>query len=165
MKARFWLAATALAGSGMLAASAGAQEVEIRFGTTNPPGGVQYMSGEEFVDRLNQRIGDQVEAAIYGSSQLGDDTEMLQKVKLGTLEISQPSTIMSTVLPEFGLFDLPYLVEDRAHMVCISKEIIWPELAPRLEEQGYKLVGVWENGFRQITNSVRPIDAPEDLKG
>jgi TRAP-type transport system periplasmic protein len=165
MKARFWLAATAFAGSGMLAASAGAQEVEIRFGTTNPPGGVQYMSGEEFVNRLNERLGDQVEAAIYGSSQLGDDTEMLQKVKLGTLEISQPSTIMSTVLPEFGLFDLPYLVKDRAHMVCISKEIIWPELAPRLEEQGYKLVGVWENGFRQITNDVRPINSPEDLKG
>jgi tripartite ATP-independent transporter DctP family solute receptor len=90
---------------------------------------------------------------------------MLQKVKLGTLEISQPSTIMSTVLPEFGLFDLPYLVVDRAHMVCISKEIIWPELAPRLEEQGYKLVGVWENGFRQITNNVRPINVPDDLKG
>jgi tripartite ATP-independent transporter DctP family solute receptor len=165
MKAWFWLAATVLAGGGMLAASAGAQEVEIRFGTTNPPGGVQYISGEEFVNRLNEKVGDQVEAAIYGSSQLGDDTEMLQKVKLGTLEISQPSTIMSTVLPEFGLFDLPYLVKDRAHMVCISKEIIWPELAPRLEEQGYKLVGVWENGFRQITNSVRPIDVPEDLKG
>jgi tripartite ATP-independent transporter DctP family solute receptor len=90
---------------------------------------------------------------------------MLQKVKLGTLEISQPSTIMSTVLPEFGLFDLPYLVKDRAHMGCIAQEIIWPKLAPKLEEKGYKLVGVWENGFRQITNNVRAITTPEDLDG
>jgi tripartite ATP-independent transporter DctP family solute receptor len=165
MTVQKWLVATALAGGVTLGAAVQAQEIEIRFGTTNPPGGMQYLSGEEFVNRLNEKIGDQVEAAIYGSSQLGDDTEMLQKVRLGTLEISQPSTIMSTVLPEFGLFDMPYLVKDRAHMACIAKEIIWPDLAPRLEEKGYKLVGVWENGIRQITNNVRPINTPEDLQG
>jgi TRAP-type transport system periplasmic protein len=155
----------AIALTGLMATAAAAQDVTIRFGTTNPPGGVQYMSGEYFVNQLNERLGDQVQADIYGSSQLGTDTEMLQKVKLGTLEISQPSTVMSTVMPEFGLFDLPYLVKDRDHMACIAKEIVWPMLAPELEKQGYKLVGVWENGFRQITNNVRPINTPEDLKG
>jgi tripartite ATP-independent transporter DctP family solute receptor len=155
----------AIALSGLIATAAAAQETTIRFGTTNPPGGVQYLSGEHFLNQLNERLGDQVQADIYGSSQLGTDTEMLQKVKLGTLEISQPSTVMSTVMPEFGLFDLPYLVKDRDHMTCISKEIVWPMLAPELEKQGYKLVGVWENGFRQITNNVRPINTPEDLKG
>jgi tripartite ATP-independent transporter DctP family solute receptor len=90
---------------------------------------------------------------------------MLQKLKLGTLDFAQPSTIMSTVVPQFGLFDMPYLVKDRAHMACIAQEIVWPELAPMAEEQGYKLIGVWENGFRQITNNVKPIVTPDDLKG
>jgi TRAP-type transport system periplasmic protein len=154
-----------IAGALLLAGTAGAQDkIEIRFGTTNPPGGMQYLSGAEWVKRVNEKAGDLVQADIYGSSQLGDDTEMLQKVRLGTLEVSQPSTIMSTVLPEFGLFDMPYLVKDRAHMDCIAKEIVWPMLAPKLEEQGYKLIGVWENGFRQITNNLRPIDTPEDLR-
>jgi TRAP-type transport system periplasmic protein len=165
MKRQLAVALGGMATASILAGAASAQDVTIRFGSTNPPGGIQYLSGDEFVQRLNERLGDQVEANFYGSSQLGDDTEMLQKVKLGTLEISQPSTIMSTVLPEFGLFDMPYLVRDRDHMVCISKEIVWPEFAPRLEEQGYKLIGIWENGFRQITNSVRPINTPEDLRG
>jgi tripartite ATP-independent transporter DctP family solute receptor len=102
---------------------------------------------------------------VFGSSQLGSDTEMLQKLKLGTLDFSQPSTVMSTVVPQFGLFDMPYLVKDRQHADCIAKEIIWPELAPMAEAQGYKLIGVWENGFRQITNNVRAIDTPEDLQG
>jgi Bacterial extracellular solute-binding protein, family 7 len=163
MRVRTWVGG--IAGAVLLAATAGAQDkVEIRFGTTNPPGGMQYLSGEEWVKRVNEKAGDLVQADIYGSSQLGDDTEMLQKVRLGALEVSQPSTIMSTVLPEFGLFDMPYLVKDRAHMDCIAEEIVWPLFAPKLEEKGYKLVGVWENGFRQITNYVRPINTPEDLK-
>jgi tripartite ATP-independent transporter DctP family solute receptor len=164
MRAKVWL--TAAMGALLTTSVASAQDkIEIRFGTTNPPGGMQYLSGDEWVKRVNEKAGDLVQADIYGSSQLGDDTEMLQKVRLGTLEVSQPSTIMSTVLPEFGLFDMPYLVKDRAHMDCIAKEIVWPLLAPKLEEQGYKLIGVWENGFRQITNNVRPINTPEDLRG
>ena len=148
MRAKVWL--TAAMGALLTTSVASAQDkIEIRFGTTNPPGGMQYLSGDEWVKRVNEKVGELVQADIYGSSQLGDDTEMLQKVRLGTLEVSQPSTIMSTVLPEFGLFDMPYLVKDRAHMGCIAQEIIWPKLAPKLEEKGYKLVGVWENGFRR----------------
>jgi tripartite ATP-independent transporter DctP family solute receptor len=164
MSVKLWLGGALAALVASTAASA-QDKIEIRFGTTNPPGGMQYLSGDEWVKRVNEKVGDLVQADIYGSSQLGDDTEMLQKVRLGTLEVSQPSTIMSTVLPEFGLFDMPYLVKDRAHMGCIAKEIVWPLFAPKLEEKGYKLVGVWENGFRQITNNVRAINKPEDLKG
>jgi tripartite ATP-independent transporter DctP family solute receptor len=142
-----------------------AQPLELNFGTVNDPGGKQYLSAEEWAKRVNAALGDQAKVEVYGSSQLGDDKEMLQKLKLGTLDFSQPSTIMSTVVPQFGLFDMPYLVKDRQHAGCIAKEIIWPELAPMVEAQGYKLIGVWENGFRQITNNVRAINTPDDLKG
>lgn len=164
MRAQKLLAAGGAIGALVFASTLQAQEIEIRFGTTNPPGGVQFESGAEFVKRVNEKAAGMVQAEIFGSSQLGNDKEMLQKVKLGTLEIAQPSTIMSTVLPEFGLFDMPYLVSDRAHMGCIAQEIVWPMLAPKLEEQGYKLVGAWENGFRVITNNVRPIVTPADLE-
>lgn len=155
--------AAALAGGGT--APAAAQGVEIQFGTTSPPGNVQYYSAEEFIRRVNPRIAPYGRIVLYHSSQLGSDAEMLQKVRLGTQDMSQPSTIMSSVLPEFGLFDLPYLVKDRAHMKCIAREIVWPILAPRIEARGYRLIGVWENGFRHITNNVRPIVTPADLRG
>ncbi len=161
---------TAAFAAGLLAAglglnSASAQDVELQFGTTSPPGNMQSNSAEEFARRVNERIGDYGKVDVYTSSQLGNDKEMLQKLRLGTQDMSQPSTIMSTVVPEFGLFDLPYLVKSREHMKCIAKEIIWPVLAPKLEEKGYKLIGVWENGFRNISNNVRPINTPEDLEG
>lgn len=150
---------------GTFAGPAAAQGVEIQYGTTSPPGNVQYFSSEEFIKRVNARIGHYGRIMLYHSSQLGSDAEMLQKLRLGTQDMSQPSTIMSSVTPEFGMFDLPYLVKDRAHMRCIAREIVWPILAPKIEARGYKLIGIWENGFRHITNNVRPIVTPADLRG
>jgi len=72
---------------------------------------------------------------------------------------------MSSVVPAFGLFEMPYLVRDREHMKRIEKEIVWPALAPLSEKAGYQMIAVWENGFRQITNNAHPIKTPEDLKG
>ncbi len=158
------IATLSLVGAMAMAAAAGADEIEIRFGTVNDPGGVQYESGAEWVKRINEAAAGKVKADIYGSSQLGNDKEMLQKVKLGTQEIAQPSSIMSTIQAEFGVFEMPYIIKDRVHAGCVAREIVMPDLAPKLEEQGYKLLAVWENGFRSITNNVRPINTPEDLK-
>ena len=82
MSVKLWLggALAALLASGAASAQ---DKIEIRFGTTNPPGGMQYLSGDEWVKRVNEKVGDLVQADIYGSSQLGDDTEMLQKVRAG----------------------------------------------------------------------------------
>jgi tripartite ATP-independent transporter DctP family solute receptor len=161
MKRSAFLIASAI---GVAAGPVLAQPADLKFGTVNDPGGMQYESAVEWANRVNEAIGDQAMVEVFGSSQLGTDQEMMQKLKLGTLDFSQPSSIMTTVMPEFGLFDMPYLVKDRQHAGCIASEIIMPELAPKLEEEGYKLVGVWENGFRNITNNVRPIVTPEDLK-
>jgi TRAP-type transport system periplasmic protein len=60
---------------------------------------------------------------------------------------------------------MPYLVRDRAHMRRIGDDLFWPQLAPLAEARGYRVVGLWENGFRHITNSVRPIRGPADLSG
>jgi len=164
MQFRSMLATTSFLAAVGFAGAASAEEIEIRFGTVNDPGGVQYESGAEWVKRVNEAAAGAVKADIYGSSQLGNDKEMMQKVKLGTQEIAQPSSIMSTIQAEFGVFEMPYIIKDRVHAGCVAKEIVMPELAPKLEEQGYKLLAVWENGFRSISNNVRPINTPEDLQ-
>ena len=90
---------------------------------------------------------------------------MLQKLKLGTLDMALPSTVMSSEVDLFGVFEMPYLVKDRAHMGRIEKEVFWSKLAPEAEKKGLNVLAVWENGYRQITNSKRPIKVPADLKG
>jgi tripartite ATP-independent transporter DctP family solute receptor len=142
-----------------------AQTLELKLGHVGSPGSLFDLSSNEFARRVKEKTSGKVLIQVYGSSQLGDDTELLQKVKLGTIDFALPSTVMSSVVPAFGLFEMPYLVKDREHMKRIDKEIVWPTLVPIAEKAGYAVLATWENGFRQITNNAHPINTPGDLKG
>ncbi|MEP7328210.1 MAG: TRAP transporter substrate-binding protein [Betaproteobacteria bacterium] len=151
--------------SGAVSQESAAQAVNLQYGSDNTPGSLPQVTDLEFIRLVQERSGGKVKITYFDSGQIGTQRELLQKAKLGTQDFMSASSIMSTVLPELGVYDMPYLVKDRAHAECIAKKIIMPKLAPKLEAQGYKLLGVWENGFRQITNNVRPIATPADLKG
>ena len=157
--------AVLLTGLGTFAPAVVHAQTELKFGHVGSPGSLFAVSADEFAKRANAKLGDKYKIVVFGSSQLGDDSEMLQKIKVGTLDFALPSTVMSSVVPGFGLFEMPYLVKDREHMKRIEKEVVWPTLAPLAEKQGYKILAVWENGFRQITNNKHPINTPADLKG
>jgi tripartite ATP-independent transporter DctP family solute receptor len=146
-------------------AAPAAAQTEIKFGHVGEPGSLFAASAEEFAKRANAKLGAKAKVVVYGSSQLGGDKELLQKLKLGTVDMALPSTVMSSEADLFGVFEMPYLVKDRAHMQRIEKEAFWSKLAPEAEKKGLKVVAVWENGYRHITNSKRPINTPDDLKG
>ncbi len=158
-------AGVALACTALFASNARAEPIELKFGHVGEPGSLFAASAEEFARRANEKLGDKAKIVVFGSSQLGKDEELLQKLKLGTADFALPSTVMSTVADEFGVFEMPYLVKDRDHMKRIEEEVLWPELAPAAEAKGYKIIAVWENGFRHITNNLRPITVPADLNG
>ncbi len=138
---------------------------ELRLAHVASPGSLVALSAEEFARRANERLAGCAKVSVFGSSQLGDDETLLIKLKLGTVDFSIPSTIMSSAVESFGLFEMPYLVKDRAHMAAIEERIVRPRLAKDAAQRGFKLLAVWENGFRHITNSRRPIEGPEDLAG
>jgi tripartite ATP-independent transporter DctP family solute receptor len=140
-------------------------QLELKLGHVGEPGSLFDLSATEFAKRANAKLAGNAKVVVYGSSQLGGDKEMLQKVKLGTLDMALPSTVMSSEADVFGLFEMPYLVKDRAHMMKIEKAIFWPKLEPAAEAKGLKVLAVWENGYRNITNSKRPIVKPADLEG
>jgi len=149
-----------------LAWTAGAEaQTELKFGHVGEPGSLFALSADEFARIANEKLGDDYKVVTFPSSQLGTDEELLQKLLLGTADFALPSTVMSSVVPEFGMFEMPYLVKDRDHMKRIEAEVVWPTLAPAADAKGYKVLAVWENGFRHITNNVRPIVKPEDLQG
>ncbi|OGA39307.1 MAG: C4-dicarboxylate ABC transporter [Betaproteobacteria bacterium RIFCSPLOWO2_12_FULL_62_13] len=148
----------------LFAHAAGAQ-TELKFGHVGEPGSLFAKSAEEFAKRANQKLGGKAKVVVFGSSQLGGDKELLQKLKLGTVDLALPSTVMSSESDLFGIFEMPYLVKDRKHMNAIEKEVFWPRLAPETEKKGLKILAVWENGYRHITNSKRPIVKPQDLQG
>jgi len=153
-------AAASLAGHGALG-----QQVELKLGHVGEPGSLFQSSADEYAKRVNAKLAGKVKVVVYGSSQLGGDKEMVQKLKLGTIDMALPSTVMTSEVDQFGLFELPYIVKDRAHMARIEKDVFWPSLAPEAEKKGLKVLAVWENGYRHITNNKKPIKVPDDLKG
>ena len=159
IRAALTAAALSLIAGGALA------QTEIKFGHVGEPGSLFAASAEEFARRANAKLGSKAKVVVFGSSQLGGDKELLQKLKLGTVDMALPSTVMSSEVDLVGIFEMPYLVKDRDHMKKIEKEIVWPTLAPAAEKKGIKIIAVWENGYRHITNSKRPINGPDDLKG
>ena len=102
---------------------------------------------------------------MFDSSQLGKDKDMMQKIKLGTMQITLPSSTMPEVAPEFAIFDLPFLIKDRKQLARVDETLFKDVLVPAAEAKGYRPLAIWENGFRQITNNVRPINTPADLDG
>lgn len=157
---------TLVAAAASLAMLGAAQaQTELKLGHVGEPGSIFQKSADEYARRVNAKLAGKVKVVVYGSSQLGGDKELIQKLKLGTVDMAAPSTVMTSEVDQFGLFDLPYIVKDRAHMARIEKDVFWPHLAPAAEKKGLKILAVWENGQRHITNNKHPIKVPADLKG
>ena len=155
---------TAAAVSALAAGQATAADVTLRFGHVGAPGSLFEASANHFAECVNSASGDAVEMQTFGSSQLGSDQELLQKLKLGQVSFALPSSVMSSVDPTFGIFEMPYIIKDRDHMRRVEAEMM-DEFQGAATDNGYYIVGLAENGFRHITNNVRPINVPSDLEG
>ena len=142
------------------------QPISIRLGHVGFPGSLFAIMADEYAKRVNTNLKGRVDIKVFHSSQLGSDEQMSRGVKIGAPEMFLPSTIMSTVEQKFGVFEMPYIIVNRAHMkkVAESKQL-QHDLFEGLPAKGMRILGVGENGFRHITNNVRPIVKPDDLKG
>ena len=148
------------------AAAAAQQPVTIRLGHVGFPGSLFDIVSTRFAQDVNEALKGRVEVRVFHSSQLGTDEQMMRGIKIGAPEMVAPSTVMSTVDAKFGVFEMPYLIVSRAHMKKVAEnKQVQDQLFGGLPTKGIRVLGVWENGFRHITNNVRPIVKPEDLKG
>jgi tripartite ATP-independent transporter DctP family solute receptor len=149
----------------VLPVPASAQQV-IRLAHVAFPGSIFDLVATEYARRVNDALRGKVEMRVFHSSQLGTDEQMIKGIKVGAPEMFIPSTIMSTVEPRFGVFEMPYIIVSRAHMKKVAEHpAVRAALFDGLPRQGIRIIGTWENGFRHVTNNVRPIVKPEDLKG
>jgi tripartite ATP-independent transporter DctP family solute receptor len=157
--------AVVLAVLALVPASAAAQQV-IRIAHVGFPGSIYDIAATEYAKRVNEALKGRVEMRTFHSSQLGTDEQMIKSVKVGAPEMFIPSTIMSTVDQKFGVFEMPYIIVGRAHMKRVTENAeVKKALFDALPRQGIRVIAVWENGFRHLTNNVRPVVKPEDLKG
>jgi TRAP-type transport system periplasmic protein len=102
----------------------------------------------------------------HPAAALGGEREMIEAVQIGTLDmVITSSGPLPNFVPETQVLDLPFLFRDYDHARGVLDGEIGDELLGKVDEAGFKALAWTENGFRHITNSQRPITAPEDLAG
>jgi TRAP-type transport system periplasmic protein len=121
---------------------------------------------ERFVNRVAERTGENLQIQTFPSEQAGNERQMLDAVILGNLDIAKVSTgVISTVVPEFGVFDLPYVFRDLNHMMATIKGKVGQDLVAKLEARNVKVLFWMEQGTRSFYTASKPVRTPSDLKG
>src|SRR5688500_1023042 len=98
-----------------------AQSITIRLGHVGFPGSLFAITTDEYAKRVNAALKGKVEVKVFHSSQLGSDEQMMRGIKVGAPEMFLPSTVMSTAEQKFGVFEMPYLIVNRAHMKKVAE--------------------------------------------
>ncbi|HTR59799.1 MAG TPA: TRAP transporter substrate-binding protein [Casimicrobiaceae bacterium] len=121
---------------------------------------------DTFAREVEKRTGGRYRIQTFYSGALGAERESVEGVQLGTLDLTLTSTgPLPNFVPEVAILDIPFLFRDYAHARAVLDGPIGQELLAKFPPKG--LIGLaWaENGFRHMTNSKRPVNQPEDLKG
>lgn len=131
-------------------------------GTTNP----RHLTAEKFKKWVEEQTKGKVQIDLYPSEVLGTDKQMMEMITMGTLDLTlNQHSLTANYAPKLSVIELPFLFDSTEKAGKILDGPIGEELAKDLEKSGIQLLAYWENGIRQTTNSKRPIEKPEDLKG
>jgi TRAP-type transport system periplasmic protein len=164
---KFFKAAPFLALAMTFCGTAVAQDVlKLRLSSENSPGSNSIAIMEQFKANIEQSLGDKVSVEIFHSGALGDEAVHLQQVRSGQIDIHPTGTDAVQLDPKWAIFDMPFLFPDRTAVRRVLDGPIGKEMRASMRKRGgIEVLGFGEIGFRQITNNIRPIVVPGDLKG
>ena len=126
----------------------------------------QALAVKFFAEQLSAKSGGKMTAKLFASGTLGNDVSMTSALRGGTLEMTVPdsSTLVSISKP-FGVINLPLTFNNEQEADAVLDGPVGQKLLANLPEKGLIGLGFWENGFRHVTNSRRPIAKADDLAG
>ena len=142
-----------------------AAEFNLRYNAPIADGGPHGAGMQAFKQCVEEKSGGRVAIKLFFSGALGAQLDSIEAAQAGTLDIVQIDTPITTIDPLLSVFGLPFIFRDRAHVDAVLNGPIGDMVRQRLVAKGVRPLGFWEGGFRHITNNVRPINTPSDLKG
>ncbi len=115
---------------------------------------------------VEKRTNGRYKIQTFYSGSLGGERESIEAVQLGTQELTLTSTgPVPNFVPAARILDIPFLFRDKAHARAVLDGPIGQDMLKEFESKGFKALAWAENGVRHMTNSKRPVNAPDDLKG
>jgi len=158
-----------LAGLVAAAPAINAQEIHertIRFGHLNNPDHPISAGVKKFAELMAAKSGGKHTVREFPSNQLGNEMQQQSALQGGTQEMTAPApTSLAGIVKEFGLLDLPFIVANSQQADALTDGPVGKMLFAKLPDKGLVGLAFWDLGFRNVTNSKRPITKPEDLEG
>lgn len=141
------------------------ETVVIKLGTTVNEQDSFHVAAEKFAELVAERTNNAYKIEIYPNAALGDERTMLESMQMGTLDMGIiTSGPFVNFTPEMGVLDMPFLFSSNEDVYKILDGEIGKELLTKLENANLKGLAYAERGFRNLTNSVRPVEKAEDIK-
>jgi tripartite ATP-independent transporter DctP family solute receptor len=165
MKFKYLAAAAALCA--LLTQEAAAQQPKVFnlgfVGRQTAPEGIAVTA---MAEEVRQKTNGQVDIKLHPGGALGGDREVIEGVQLGTVDMTVASTsIFANFVPDVQVFDIPFLFRDFDHAQGVLDGPVGKEILAKFDARGFKGLGLGGIGFRQLTNSRRPVTGVEDVKG
>lgn len=143
-----------------------AKKFVFKLGHTASPDHHYQIGSLKFAELVAKKTNGNVEIKVFPADQLGKQRQLVEGAQLGTVDMVLTSDVLlSGFEPTVGVLNLPFLFKDMEQVARVLEGPVGKKLDAALAKKNLVVVGWWENGFRHITNSRKPINVPDDLKG
>ena len=143
-----------------------AADYVIKFSHVVSPNTPKGKAADYFAKKVEELSHGKIKVEVYPNAQLCGDKVVLRKMKFNAVQMAAPSFSKFTgLVPQLALFDLPFLFNDANHLHKVLDGEVGQKLLKMVDAKGYVALAYWDNGFKQLSDSKRPLIKPEDAKG
>lgn len=124
------------------------------------------LAARKFAQLMKERSNGYIEVQVFPNSILYKDGEEMEALSNNDIQMIAPATSkVTSIVPEWSVIDLPFAFDSYEEVHAYIKGTTGQELIGKLDQQGLVMLGMWDNGFKQLTNRSFPINKPADIKG
>ena len=155
-----------LASVAPLPASAEIREQTIRFASAGAEGSPLVIGQRKFADIVKEKSGGKIDVKVFPAGMLGGDLQSVTALQGGLLQMSVMNAgLMASLAPDFAILDLPFLFESTKEADAVMDGDVGKTFAKELDDKNLVVLAYWELGFRNLTNSRRPVEKVDDIEG
>ncbi len=146
---------------------ANAAEFNYKFATGQDPSHPVNKRAQEAIDRIRNATNGRLDIKLFPANQLGSDTDLLSQIRNGGVEFfNQASVVLSTLVPAAGIINTGFAFHDYNEVWKAMDGPLGTYVRAQIEKVGLLTMSkAWDNGFRDVTTSTKPVKTPDDLKG
>jgi len=146
--------------------AAAAQPIQMKFAHYAEETHPGHLAAKQFAAKVEERTKGQVKISIFPNNVLGSPPEQCEQARLGAIDMTLPTQgALDKYVKAFSVVMLPFMYDDYDHVYRTLDGPSMDWFSPLAEKEGFIVLSNWEWGFRNFTNSKRPILKPEDVKG